>query len=202
MAEIVDRNANLEEDYQKVSAFKPLMDSYKSQITELESKASARAQENDALKFDLEQTRTKLKIASDERAKDSEAIELYQERVRELELSRPAKAHRPGKDAHTKGEYLDEDNVEQGLSDELDGAISGTTMTDLRLQNRKLKRELESLRSNMVDSSQTMVLENMLEDAKRMKARYEADYLAAHREKLVLQRDLDEIRNGKFVGDR
>jgi protein HOOK3 len=178
------------------------MDSYKSQITELESKVSARAQENDALKFELDQTRIKLKIASDERAKDSEAIELYQERVRELELSKPAKVHHRDKDASIKGEELDEDTVEQGLSEELDGAISGTTMTDLRLQNRKLKRELESLRNNRADSSRVVILENMLEDAKRVKARYEADYLAAHREKLVLQRDLDEIRSGKFAGDR
>jgi hypothetical protein len=34
-----------------------------------------------------------------------------------------------------------------------------------------------------------------------MKGRYENDYLAAHREKLVLQRDLEEIRSGKSMGD-
>ena len=34
-----------------------------------------------------------------------------------------------------------------------------------------------------------------------MKARYEADYLTAHREKLVLQSNLEEIRSGKSMGD-
>lgn len=89
----------------------------------------------------------------------------------------------------------------QGLGGELDDAVSGTTMTDLKLQIRKLNRELEAVRKNEVDASRVLVLENLLEDANRMKARYEADYLAAHREKLVLQRDLEEIRSGKSMGD-
>jgi len=34
-----------------------------------------------------------------------------------------------------------------------------------------------------------------------MKARYEADYLASHREKLGLQKELEDIRSGKLHGD-
>jgi protein HOOK3 len=74
-------------------------------------------------------------------------------------------------------------------------------MTDLRLQIRKLTRELDSVKRSEVDNSRILVLENLLDDANRMKARYEADYLAAHREKLVLQRDLEEIRSGRSMGD-
>jgi hypothetical protein len=74
-------------------------------------------------------------------------------------------------------------------------------MTDLKLQIRKLKRELEAIKKNEADASRVLVLENLLEDANRMKGRYENDYLAAHREKLVLQRDLEEIRSGKSMGD-
>ncbi|KAJ3737409.1 hypothetical protein DFJ43DRAFT_260414 [Lentinula guzmanii] len=88
-----------------------------------------------------------------------------------------------------------------GLGGELHDAESGTTMTDLKLQIRKLKRELEAVRKNEADASRVLVLENLLDDANRMKSRYEADYLAAHREKLVLQRDLEEIRSGKSMGD-
>ncbi|KAG5645038.1 hypothetical protein DXG03_007217 [Asterophora parasitica] len=222
-ADLVDRNASFEEEYRKVAAFKPLMESYKNQIADLESKNSTRAQENDALKFELEQSRTKLKITLEERAKDSETLELYQERVRELELSshRPvgttraegerADQHDPSTD-FTESELLgvtseathnddDDDHAGLGLDGELDDAIAGTTMTDLKLQIRKLKRELEAVRKNEVDASRVLVLENLLEDANRMKARYEGDYLAAHREKLVLQRDLEEIRSGKSFGD-
>ncbi|KAL1730126.1 HOOK protein-domain-containing protein [Schizophyllum commune] len=223
-ADLVDKNASLEEEYRKVAGFKPLMESYKNQIADLEGKASQRTQEIESLRFELEQTRTKLKIATEERAKDSETLELYQERVRELELQshRPV-AKRKVSDAaagpavalpgasvseelqphleKTDEEEEELDDVDQGLGGELDDAITGTTMTDLKLQVKKLKRELESVRKNESDASRVLVLENLLEDANRMKSRYEQDYLAAHREKLVLQRDLEEIRSGKSMGD-
>jgi protein HOOK3 len=210
---LVDKNASIEEDYRKVAAFKPLMESYKTQIAELETKSATKTKELDTVKFELDQTRVKLKIANDERAKDSETLELYQERVRELELvshQRPSASS-----SNTKGEangsmvsdgesmavLEDGDDDEGGLGDELDTALTGTTMTDLKLQVRKLKRELEAVRKNEADSSKILVLENLLEDANRMKARYEADYLAEHREKLVLQSTMEEIRSGKSMGD-
>ncbi|KAI0798101.1 HOOK-domain-containing protein [Abortiporus biennis] len=222
-SELVDKNASLEEEYRKVAAFKPLMESYKNQIAELETKSSSRTKEVDALRFELDQTKTKLKIATEERAKDSETLELYQERVRELELMshRPAATPRPrvvsneipagdtsefteaelSGEAHVPLPEDDDDGDIQGLGEELDTALAGTTMTDLKLQVRKLQRELEAVKRNEADASRTLVLENLLEDANRMKARYEADYLAAHREKLVLQNDLEEIRSGKSMGD-
>lgn len=218
---MVDQNASLEEEYRKVAAFKPLMDSYKTQIAELEGKGSSRSKELDTVRFELEQTKTKLKITLEERAKDSETLELYQERVRELELmsQRPTAASRNRAtsseasegnmseftESELTGETLptsdDMDDDVHGLGDELDSAITGTTMTDLKLQVRKLQRELEAVKKKEADASRVLVLENLLEDANRMKARYEADYLAAHREKLVLQNDLEEIRSGKSMGD-
>ncbi|KAH9951485.1 HOOK-domain-containing protein [Amylocystis lapponica] len=226
-ADLVDQNASLEEEYRKVAAFRPLMDSYKTQIAELETKSSARNKELDALKFELEQTKGKLKVAVEERAKDSETLELYQERVRELELSsnRPlttsqsrarARALSNGDGTGDMSEFTeaeltgaereardeeDDDAEVQGLGEELDSAIAGTTMTDLKLQIRKLQRELQAVKKNEADASRVLVLENLLEDANRMKARYEADYLAAHREQLVLQNNLEEIRSGKSMGD-
>lgn len=208
-ADLVDKNASLEEEYRKVAAFKPLMESYKNQISELETKVASRSQEMETVKFELEQTRTKLRITTEERAKDSEMLELYQERLRELELtsqrvpstkptSREEEPQQNMTDL-TEEELMGEETF--GLHNELDNALSGTTMTDLKLQIRKLQRELSAVKKNEVDGSRILVLENLLEDANRMKARYEADYLAAHREKLVLQRDLEEIRSGKALGD-
>ena len=205
----MDKNASLEEEYRKVAAFKPLMESYKSQIAELESKAASRNKVYETTLFELEQSRTKLRITQEERAKDSEALELYQERVRELELS----SHRPIASDQTKrqsshstesgapGQGGEDEDLSHRLGGELDDALTGTTMTDLKLQVRKLNRELEDLRTDQRDSSRVLVLENLLEDANRMKARYEADYLASHRETLVLQNELEEIRSGKALGD-
>ncbi|KAG6332241.1 hypothetical protein ID866_6849 [Astraeus odoratus] len=209
-ADLVDMNASLEEEYRKVAAFKPLMESYKNQIAELEAKVATRTQEIETVKFELEQTRTKLRITSEERARDSEVLELYQERMRELELlshrvPRTAKVSDTGEEPAKNMETpMEEDFIGEesfALNEELDDAISGTTMTDLKLRIRKLQRELQATKQNEADASRILVLENLLDDANRMKSRYESDYLAAHREKLVLQRDLDEIRSGKALGD-
>ncbi|KAK2467091.1 hypothetical protein APHAL10511_001349 [Amanita phalloides] len=217
-ADLVDKNASLEEEYRKVAAFKPLIESYKNQVIDLEAKHVVRTQDIENLKFELEQARTKLRITMEERAKDSETLELYQERVRELELmshsrpavmkieeSRPQKADSATKEGVSKFQSAEEvdadDHAEQGLGGELDDAIAGTTMTDLKIQIKRLKRELDAVRKHEVDASRFLVLENLLEDANRMKARYESDYLTAHREKLILQRDLEEIRSGKSLGD-
>jgi protein HOOK3 len=222
-ADLVDKNATLEEEYRKVAAFKPLMESYKNQIAELETRGSQRSQEIDTLKFELEQANTKLRIVDEERTKDRETMELYQERVKELEIgaigTRPMRQARREAD-NGAGDIVDginpstptaegpdgededfEDDGVQGLGGELDDALTGTTMTDLKLQIRKLQRELESVKKNEADASRLLVLENLLEDANRMKTRYENDYLSAHREKLILQRDLEEIRSGKSMGD-
>ena len=184
------------------------MESYKTQIIDLETKNSSKNQEIESLTFEMEQNRTKLNIALAERTKDAETLELYQERVRELELiSSPKGAGLEGQSPYEKQDSGaselndDKDDHPQGLGGELDDAIAGTTMTDLKIQVRKLKRELEAVTKNEADASRLLILENLLEDANRMKARYESDYLAAHREKLVLQRDLEEIRNGKSLGD-
>ncbi len=167
------------------------------------------------MKFELDQSRTLLRIAEEERAKDNEALDLFQERIRELELT-SVKTEKPVTSPKTNGvtgnttefteaELLghspDDDDIDRGLSGELDDALSGRTMTDLKLEIRKLKRELEGAGSNQADNSRILVLENLLETANSMKARYEQEYLAAHRGKLLLQKDLDEIRSGKALGD-
>ena len=209
-ASLVDKNAALEDEYRKVAAFKPLMESYKAQILDLETKSATKSQEMENLSFQLEELRNRLKVAMVERTKDAESLELYQERVKELELNSTTRSRvigltdikSPGVNGLNETVALsselqeDEESLTHGLGSELDDAISGTTMTDLKLRIRKLQRELEGVKKNEADTTRILVLENLLEDANRMKTRYEQDYLTAHREKLVLMRDLEDIRNG------
>jgi len=61
-AALVDNNAQLDTEFRKVASFKPLMDNYKNQISDLESKSSTRAKEVEKLKWELDQTRAKLKV--------------------------------------------------------------------------------------------------------------------------------------------
>ncbi|CBQ69959.1 related to Hook protein [Sporisorium reilianum SRZ2] len=226
-AELVDRNAKLEDEYQRVSAFKPLMDSYKTQIADLESKASNLQRDLGTSKYEQEQILSRLKASEDQRAAAKEEMELYQERIKELELggdapitkrkqlvSRNSNASANGVDgliaadasraSADDADELDDDENDDVLdrSGELEVALSGTTMTDLKIKVRKLSRELEAAKTNKADQSRLIVLENLLEDAQRMKARYEADYLREHRDKMVLQSQLEAIRSGKSdLGD-
>ena len=65
-----------------------------------------------------------------------------------------------------------------------------------------MKRERDAAVANKADVSRILVLENLLEDAQRMKARYEADYLQEHQASLHLNRQLEDIRSGKSnIGD-
>ncbi|KAJ1021627.1 hypothetical protein NDA16_003764 [Ustilago loliicola] len=222
-AELVDRNAKLEDEYKRVSAFKPLMDSYKTQIADLESKSSHLQRDLATSKYEQEQILSRLKASEAQRATEKEEMELYQERIKELELggdaagatrkklvSRNSNASANGVDglvaADASRASAEDDNLEDqdilDRSGELEDALSGTTMTDLKIKVRKLARELEAAKANKADQSRLIVLENLLEDAQRMKARYEADYLREHRDKMVLQNQLEAIRSGKSdLGD-
>ncbi|SPC63362.1 related to Hook protein [Ustilago sp. UG-2017b] len=223
-AELVDRNAKLEDEYKRVSAFKPLMDSYKTQIADLESKSFNLQRDLATSKYEQNQILSRLKASEASRASEKEEIELYQERIKELELGgdvagatrkklvgRNSNASANGVDglvaadasrasAEEGNDLEDEDLLDR--SGELEDALSGTTMTDLKIKVRKLVRELEAAKANKADQSRLIVLENLLEDAQRMKARYEADYLREHRDKMVLQNQLEAIRSGKSdLGD-
>lgn len=201
-SDLLDRNAALEEEYTKVSAFKPLMESYKTQLDTLETKSSSLSRDNDALRHQLDRTKERLRVAEEEREKEGETLVLFEERIKELELgsTEAKKAARARRESGaTEGE---DDGSFAGVGGELDDAITGTTMTDLKLQVRKLKRELETATANKADGSRIVVLENLLEDANRMKVRYEGDYLREHREKLVVSGQLEEIMSGKSrLGD-
>lgn len=79
----------------------------------------------------------------------------------------------------------------------LGNAIRPETMTDLRIQIRRLERQHKDTTQNQADRSRIVVLDNLLEDANSMKRRYEQDYLKERKERLGLQSKLEEIRSGK-----
>ncbi|PWN44214.1 HOOK-domain-containing protein [Ceraceosorus guamensis] len=213
-AELVDKNAALEDEYKRVAAFKPLMDTYKSQISELESKASNLQRDYNGLKYEHEQTTTTLRTTEEARTRDREEMELYQERIQELELGstgaskarqKRLEAMRATGGAEVDGaeglaaanSTLDESDDDDDVGGEIDDALSGTTMTDLKIRVRKLARELEAAKANKADVSRILVLENLLEDSRTMKERYEQDYLKEHQAKLKLQSQLETIQSGK-----
>ncbi|KAH8922320.1 hypothetical protein BT69DRAFT_1282370 [Atractiella rhizophila] len=199
--ELLEKHGSLEDEYRKISNYKPLMEQYKNQIATLEEKNAKISRENENLKFNLERTEERLRIAEEEREKEGEAVQLFEERVKELESETVPKRRVPRTiddvDADAEGGVRDSVLYLDGVGAELDDAVQGTTMTHLKLKIRKLEKDLVEARKNKADASRMVVLENLLEDANRMKSRYESDWLKEHRERLILQEKLDFISQGK-----
>lgn len=192
-AGLMAKNSHLEEEYQKLVAFKSLMDSYKSQIAHLEESNSELAKQKNKVEYDAKNLVAQNELLETERKRDLEQMSLLEDKVRELELG--------GRRGLNK-ELGDEDQDDVG--GDLDDALSGTTMTDLKLKIAKLGRELTRVRDEKTDgaASKVVVLQNLLEDANRAKAKFEADFLQAHQDKLVLENELNRVRQGKpDIGD-
>lgn len=186
-SELIDRNASLEKDYAKVLEYKPLMENYKEQIADLTRRNSSLTEETGTLKYNLEQSALQLKGLEEARTRDAQEIELYREKVEELEL---------GVDGSTKDAAAGKDGSEDPLDDELEDTLRGTTTTDLKLRIHQLSRDLKSANKQAGEVSNTLVLENLLEDSQRMKQRYEADYWKEYRLRLQRDGELDKIRTG------
>lgn len=181
---MLDKNSELEESSKSIATFKPLLDSYKSQLDAFEISKSAAARETEGLRIELGRTKERLREALEGKEQDGEALGLYAEQVKELEMRGGAGVQ------------------DESVDGELDDALAGRTMMDLKVQVRKLGRELESARGTTGDGSRVLVLENLLEDSERVKGRYEREYLQEHREVLAAQASLEEIRSGKSsLGD-
>ncbi len=188
-ATLLDKHAALEDEYRSVSAFKPLLDQYKAQLDAHETKAASLTKENDKLKHALSRAEDKVAVLTEEQDRDRESLALFEERVREMELGATPGRRKPRESTVSQ--------IDGALAGEFDDAEQGTTMTDLKIKVRKLERDLAAAQANKADNSRLVVLENLLEDANRMKAKYEQDYLAEHRDKLVVQSKLDQIVAGK-----
>lgn len=204
-AELVDRNAAVEDEYKRVAHFKPLMDSYKEQIASLETKASNLQRDLNSARYDGEQVSVKLRATEEARTKEKEELDLYQERIQELELGGSVAKQRAstggvnGSDGLTSSADVgSDDDVDENLED----AMSGTTMAGLKIQVRKLARELKVAQANKADASRLLVVENLLQDANKMKERYERDYLKEYQKNMKMQKQMDAIQEGKSdLGD-
>jgi protein HOOK3 len=206
--DLLEKNSQLEEEYRKVSAFQGLMDTYKAQIADLENKNRVHSKELQETRYKLDESRRRLQAETDEVERGRDSITLLEERIQELEVSgRKRLSLSEKKGAFTNGkngalnpedEMDDQDAADlSGIANEMDDAVRGTTTTQLKLEIRRLRRELQAAQSNKADASKIDVLQHLLDESQKMKARYEQDYLAEHREKLVALGKLEEIRAGK-----
>ncbi|KAG0056144.1 hypothetical protein BGZ83_006239 [Gryganskiella cystojenkinii] len=188
--ELAERNREIEEEYRKVLAFKTLMESYKDQILALETKNSTLAKDKNKIEYEAQRQHQQLQQLEADRTRDSEQIQLLEDKVRELEFS------------GGQGVPLSNDLQDDMETDDMEGTLMGqqtSYTTELKLKISRLEREIQTLKEEKQDEggSKTTVLEHLLEDANRLKAKYEQDYLEEHQAKMVLQGELDRIRGGR-----
>ncbi|KAF9153147.1 hypothetical protein BGX21_001686, partial [Mortierella sp. AD011] len=187
--ELLERNREIEEEYRKVLAFKSLMESYKEQILTLETKNSTLAKEKNRIEYEIQQHEQKLQQLEADRQRDGEQMQMLEEKVRELEFS------------GGQGVPLSND-LQDMETDDMESSLLGqraSQTTELKLKISRLERELQTLKEEKQDEggSKATVLQHLLDDANRLKSKYEQDYLEEHQSKIVIQGELDRIRAGK-----
>ncbi|CAJ0750862.1 13079_t:CDS:10 [Entrophospora sp. SA101] len=193
---LLERNQAIEDKYQKVANFKTLMENYKQQILDLQTERTELLSEKNKYEYEYKHWRTEAEASKLDKSRDLETIQLLADRIKELELGdgEPLKLE---EDEEKNDSY----DIDQSINDsELSDALKGTTMTKLKLKILELERELTRLREGKsADSnveSNLIVLQNVLEDTKRMKEKYEKEYIKAQKEKNVLESELARYKSG------
>lgn len=205
-ASLVDANAALEEHNSTMKSYKPLLEQYKSKISSLEESVASSSRENEQLKYQLDETTAALRAAEEEKEQsDARQQELDFQTIGQELASRktagPSAGPRSVHDSAFNDSLSPEtDELNEEGNSAADDSFDTNTMTQLRQQVRSLQRQVASS-SHAADNNRTLVLQNLLDDANRMKARYESDYLTEMRSKLKAENQLDEIRKGSGKDD-
>lgn len=209
--ELMQRNETMADEAERVGPVRGLVDRYKAQVKQLQLELTQTTSRLQDLQNQHEVLQTRLTTATERVKADQEELELYQERVHELELGAGGRHHArrssalgtdggaddPGDESFASEPTVEEHGAGGGLGEELEDAMAPKSRTELRLEVRRLTRERDAAVANKADASRILVLENLLEDANGLRDKYEKDYLSEHQERLLLQRQLEDIASGK-----
>ncbi|RHZ64637.1 hypothetical protein Glove_321g46 [Diversispora epigaea] len=196
---LIEKNQEIEEEYLKMSGYRNLIENYKQQIDDLQTEKAELLNAKNKIEYEDNKLRAKLDQYENSQSRDAETIRLLEERLLELKLSEGGlgRGERRIDEDEEKG---DADEIDQSIGDsELSDALKGTTMTSLKLKVNELERELTRYREGKPadgDDAQLLVLQHMLEDANRIKNKFEKDYVKVQQEKLVLENQLTQLQNG------
>ncbi|ORX55700.1 hypothetical protein DM01DRAFT_1024989 [Hesseltinella vesiculosa] len=191
---LMERNQQIENEYRKVLAFKTLMDSYKDQVAMLETKNNELIREKNKREYDLQQMTKKIDMMEMDRARDSDRILTLEDHLQEAQLGVSRST------LQTESMDVDEEEDEDhNLDGSLEESLKETNVTELKRSKRRLERELRTLQEKSdigSKSDKAMVLQHLLEDANRLKAQFERNYLEVSQERDILQSDMARVREG------
>ncbi|KAG2182391.1 hypothetical protein INT43_007321 [Umbelopsis isabellina] len=191
--QLLERNQTIEEEYRKVLAFKTLMDSYKDQVAGLETKNNELLREKNRVEYDLQHLTKKVQSLEEDKANDTDQIQLLEDRLQEFEINGAA-----AEGSFTTTVDNEEMDVDGALADNLESSLKGNNVTQLRLTIRRLERKIKTMEEDSTSGGgqKVVVLQHLLEDANRMKSQFEKDYLEASQERDILNSDMARIREG------
>ncbi|KAI9595395.1 HOOK protein-domain-containing protein [Syncephalis fuscata] len=200
---LAEKNREMEDDYRKVSAYKPMIESYKEEVQQLQSKSNQLTLEKNRLNFDLQRYQEKVTLAELEKQNDADHINLLNDRLRELELSGGQMIPTESKTSGGGGGGGDDDDDDDSgslmspvVGERMDSVIAGRGQFELKSKIVALEHEIHQLRHNKDDggtSQRIVLLESLLDDANKMKAKLEEDYLAAHQKNMTLENEIARL---------
>ncbi|ORE06936.1 hypothetical protein BCV72DRAFT_206441, partial [Rhizopus microsporus var. microsporus] len=196
---LLEHSQKLEEEYGSLIAFKSLMESYKDQVAELQTQNNELIREKNRLDYELVQATKKLELMEDEKLRDSDRIQLLEDHLQEAQLGIGAVI--ADKTATQRSKEVDADDMDIddfNLNDSLEDTLKETNVTELKLANRRLERQVKKLQEEQAAgrSQKAVVLQHLLDDANRLKTQFEKSYIEVSQERDILQSDMARIREG------
>ncbi|KAI8979453.1 hypothetical protein BDF20DRAFT_819150, partial [Mycotypha africana] len=193
---LMEHNSKLEEEYRSILAFKTLMDSYKNQVAELETKNNELIREKNRLDYQLAQYTKKVESLEADKARDTDRIQALEEDLQEAQL------RMVGVDTSVSQRETNEDADDMdidNLNDSLEDNLKESNVAELKMTKRRLERQVKTLQeaANAGGNSQkVLVLQHLLDDANRLKTKFEKEYIEVSKERDILQSDMARIREG------
>ncbi|KAI8897946.1 hypothetical protein BC833DRAFT_591656 [Globomyces pollinis-pini] len=161
------KNESLEEQFQKVAGLKPLIDTYKSQISALEERNSQLHVELVNLDFQSKESRTKIKRHEADNELNLEKIMELEDALKDAELN-IAVANSGGND------------------------VSNAKIEQLELEIAALRKQKADFTKQL---NRVVVLENLLEDANVLKSKFQEDYQKVYTTNLQLSNENEQLKS-------
>ncbi|GBB98443.1 hypothetical protein RclHR1_03230001 [Rhizophagus clarus] len=194
---LLERNHYIEDEYNKIIKFKSLMEDYKKQIDLLQTEKAELVNQKNKYEHEYKHMRSKIESYEMAQSRDIETIHLLEERLRELEMGEGEPLKLDDEEEKIEATEIDQ-SIDESTNTELFDALKGTTKTSLRLKINELERELNSLREGKNPDenadAELLVLQHKLEDANRIKTKFETDYVKVQKEKLILESELERLQ--------
>lgn len=195
---LMDSNQKLEDDYRNVLAFKTLMDSYKDQVAMLETKNNELIREKNKIEYELAHYNKKMEVLEADKVRDSDRIQALEDHLQEAQLGMST-VDPPTLQRATTGDTVDMEIDDYNLNDSLEDSLKESNVIELKLSKRRLERQVKTLQDEKAaggGGQKVVVLQHLLDDANRLKTKFEKSYLDVSQERDILQSDMARIREG------